>query len=222
MKAMILAAGRGERLRPLTDQTPKPLLQAGPHRLIEYHLLNLAEAGFEEVVINVSWLGQQIIETLGDGAKYGLNIQYSNEGAQPLETGGGIVNALGLLGEDPFLVINGDIWCDYPFASTRHKILTGLAHLILIQNPEHNPEGDFYISDGLLALEGSDPYTFSGIAIYHRDFFKTQSTSVFPLAPLFRNYANQGLISAELYRGNWMDIGTKERLETLIKQQALY
>jgi len=220
MKAMILAAGRGERLRPLTDQTPKPLLQAGPHRLIEYHLFNLAEAGFKEVVINVSWLGQQIIDSLGDGAHYGLDIQYSNEGEQPLETGGGIVNALGLLGEDPFLVINGDIWSDYPFASLKNKTLTGLAHLILIQNPEHNPEGDFYINDGLLALEGTEPYTFSGIAIYDRDFFKTQSASVFPLAPLFRHYANQGLISAELYRGNWMDIGTRERLESLIKQQA--
>lgn len=220
MKAMILAAGRGERLRPLTDQTPKPLLQAGPHRLIEYHLFNLAEAGFKEVVINVSWLGQQIIDSLGDGAHYGLDIQYSNEGEQPLETGGGIINALGLLGEDPFLVINGDIWSDYPFASLKNKTLTGLAHLILIQNPEHNPEGDFYINDGLLALEGTEPYTFSGIAIYHRDFFKAQSASIFPLAPLFRSYASQGLISAELYRGNWMDIGTRERLESLIKQQA--
>ena len=221
MKAMILAAGRGERMRPLTDLTPKPLLQAGPHRLVEYHLINLANAGFNEVVINVAWLGQQIIDTLGDGSSYGLNIQYSNEEEQALETGGGIVNALPLLGDQPFLVINGDIWTDYPFASLRNKSPTGLAHLILIQNPEHNPEGDFYLNNGLLALEGTEAYTFSGIAIYHREFFKDQSARIFPLGPLFRNYARQGLISAELYKGNWMDIGTRERLESLLNQQAL-
>ncbi|MCW8957187.1 MAG: nucleotidyltransferase family protein [Gammaproteobacteria bacterium] len=220
MKAMILAAGRGDRMRPLTDHTPKPLLQAGPHRLIEYHLLHLANAGFKEVVINVAWLGQQIIDTLGDGSSYGLSIQYSNEGEQALETGGGIVNALPLLGDDPFLVINADIWTDYPFASLKDKTLSGLAHLILIPNPEHNLQGDFYIQDDLLALAGTNSYTFSGMAIYHRDFFKQQSAVAFPLAPLFREFARQGRISAELYKGQWMDIGNQERLQALIKQQA--
>ena len=220
MKAMILSAGRGERMRPLTDHTPKPLLQAGPHKLIEYHLFNLAQAGFNEVVINVAWLGQRIIDSLGDGSSYGLHIQYSNEGEQALETGGGIVHALPLLGEKPFLVINADIWTDYPFASLRDKTLSGLAHLVLVPNPAHNPKGDFYINHGRLALDGSERYTFSGMAIYQRDFFNGQTASVFPLAPLFANYAQQQLISAELYRGNWMDIGTRERLETLIQQQT--
>lgn len=220
MKAMILAAGRGERMRPLTDHIPKPLLQAGPHRLIEYHLLNLSRAGFEDVVINLAWLGQQIIDTLGDGSSYGLSIQYSDEGDQALETGGGIVNALPLLGDEPFLVLNADIWTDYPLASIRNKTLSGLAHLILIPNPDHNPDGDFYLNDGLLALDGTESYTFSGMAIYHRDFFKGQTSNVFPLTPLLRNYARQGLISAELFRGHWMDIGTPERLESLIRQQT--
>lgn len=220
MKAMILAAGRGERMRPLTDHTPKPLLQVGSHRLIEYHLLHLAKSGFEEVVINVAWQGQQIIDTLGDGSAYGLNIQYSNEGQQALETGGGIVNALPLLGDEPFLVINADIWTDYPLGSIKNQSLPGLAHLILIPNPQHNPEGDFYINNGWLALHGKERYTFSGMAIYHRDFFKGQTASKFPLAPLFRDYAQQQLISAELYTGHWMDIGTRERLEILIKLQT--
>ncbi|MFW2374406.1 MAG: N-acetylmuramate alpha-1-phosphate uridylyltransferase MurU [Gammaproteobacteria bacterium] len=220
MKAMILAAGRGERMRPLTDHTPKPLLQIGPHRLIEYHLHHLAKSGFKDVVINVAWQGQQIIETLGDGSAYGLNIQYSNEGQQALETGGGIVNALPLLGEEPFLVINADIWTDFPLGSINDKPLSGLAHLILIPNPLHNPEGDFTINKGFLGLEGTERYTFSGIAIYHRDFFKGQSANKFPLAPLFRDYAQRQLITAELYNGQWMDIGTRDRLNVLIKQQA--
>jgi len=220
MKAMILAAGRGERMRPLTDHTPKPLLQAGPLKLIEYHLINLAKAGFNEVVINVAWLGQQIMDTLGDGSRYGLTIQYSNEGDQALETGGGIVNALPLLGDEPFLVINGDIWTDYPLTKLADKKLNGLGHLILIPNPDHNSNGDFYLNDDLLALEGTESYTFSGIALYHRDFFKGQKVEAFPLAPLLRDYAQRGLVSAEVYRGNWMDIGTKARLESLIKQQT--
>lgn len=207
-------------MRPLTDHTPKPLLQAGPHRLIEYHLFNLAKAGFKDVVINVAWLGQQIIDALGDGSHYGLNIQYSNEGEQALETGGGIVNALPLLGDDPFLVINGDIWTDFPLASLKHKTIKGLAHLILIPNPAHNVNGDFYINNGKLALQGTDRYTFSGMAIYHRDFFKGQSAVIFPLAPLFRKFAQQGQLSAELYEGNWMDIGNQQRLQALIEQQA--
>ena len=220
MKAMILAAGRGERMRPLTDQTPKPLLQAGKYKLIEYHLHNLASAGFKDIVINVAWLGEQIIEALGDGSAYGLNIQYSNEGEQALETGGGIYKALPLLGDDPFLVINGDIFTDYPLNKLNGHVPEGKAHLVLVSNPEHNPDGDFCISQDKLALEGNKKYTFSGIGIYTRDFFGQQENAIFPLAPLFRKYAEQHLITAELYEGNWQDIGTIERLEKIRNSQC--
>ncbi|MCW9013629.1 MAG: nucleotidyltransferase family protein [Gammaproteobacteria bacterium] len=215
MKAMILAAGRGERMRPLTDQTPKPLLQAGKHKLIEYHLLNLAAAGFKDVVINIAWLGQQIIDALGNGSDYGLNIQYSDEGEHALETGGGIYNALHLLGEKPFLVINGDIHTDYPLQRLNELTPTGLAHLVFVPNPEHNSAGDFYIQDNQLALTGNQKYTFSGIGVYKKEFFPPQENSAFPLAPLFRQHAAQKLISAELYQGPWQDIGTIDRLEKL-------
>ena len=137
---MILAAGRGERLKPLTDTTPKPLIMAGRMRLIEYHLFNLANAGFKDVVINVAWLGQQIIDSLGEGKKYNLNIVYSNEDGQALETGGGIYNALPLLGGEPFLVINGDVWTDYPLEKLQGFVLKDKAHLVLVKNPEHNPQ----------------------------------------------------------------------------------
>ena len=215
MKAMILAAGRGERMRPLTDGTPKPLLQAGKYKLIEYHLNNLAAAGFKDIVINIAWLGQQIMNTLGDGRSYGLNIEYSDEGSQALETGGGIFNALHLLGDDPFLVINGDIHTDFPLKKLNGFTPEGLAHLVLISNPPHNPEGDFYITNNKLATEGDQKFTFSGIGIYTKSFFQGQENGAFPLAPLFKKYANQHLISAEFYAGQWEDIGTTERLEEL-------
>ena len=217
MKAMILAAGRGERMRPLTDHTPKPLLQAGKHRLIEYHLLNLAAAGFKDIVINVAWLGQQIMDTLGDGRHYGLRIQYSDEGTQALETGGGIFNARDLLGEDPFLVINGDVYTDYPLQKLNGFTPATLAHLVLVPNPDHNPEGDFYLQDDKLAVDGDIQFTFSGIGVYTWDFFEGQRNIGFPLAPLFRKYAQKNQISAELYEGEWLDIGTSERLEKLVK-----
>ena len=215
MKAMILAAGRGERMRPLTDVTPKPLLQAGPHRLIEYHLLNLAQAGFTDVIINVAWLGQQIIEELGNGDKYNLNISYSNEGDQALETGGGIFNALPLLGEEPFLVINGDVWTDYPFENLRTFQLKDKAHLVLINNPEHNPKGDFSINDSRLLNDERDRYTFSGIGIYSKDFFTTSSDGKYPLAPMIRKCIDSNEISGEVYEGKWIDIGTPQRLQSL-------
>jgi MurNAc alpha-1-phosphate uridylyltransferase len=215
MKAMILAAGRGERMRPLTDHTPKPLLQAGEHRLIEYHLYNLVKAGFQDIVINVAWLGQQIIDTLGDGSRYGLNIVYSDEGEQALETGGGIFNALPLLGDQPFLVINGDVWTDYSYRQLKDHAPEGVAHLVLVENPEHNPAGDFYFDNGKLVESGSEKYTFSGIGVYRSAFFDNCRDGAFPLAPMIRDYIRNGLVSAELYRGNWKDIGTIERLETL-------
>lgn len=221
MKAMILAAGRGERLRPLTDATPKPLLQLGQHRLIEYHLYNLASSGFKDVVINVAWLGAHIINTLGDGSRYQLNIQYSDEGDKALETGGGIFKALPLLGDEPFLVINGDVWTDYPFEKLfRHKP-EGQAHLVLVNNPEHNPDGDFYLENNSLVTQGTNRYTFSGIGVYKKTFFDAQSAGAFPLAPIIREYINNKQISGELYTGEWDDIGTAERLEQRIKKQAL-
>ena len=212
---MILAAGRGERMRPLTDVTPKPLLQAGSHRLIEYHLFNLAQAGFTDVIINVAWLGQQIINELGNGEKYNLNISYSNEGDHALETGGGIYNALPLLGEEPFLVINGDVWTDYPFEKLRSYKLKDKAHLVLINNPAHNLTGDFAINNGRMLNDEKDRYTFSGIGIYSKDFFTTSSDGKYPLAPMIRKYIDSNEISGEVYEGRWIDIGTPQRLESL-------
>ena len=221
MKAMILAAGRGERMRPLTDAVPKPLIQAGRHRLIEYHLINLKAAGFTNIVINVAWLGEQIIEFLGDGSNYQLSIHYSNEGEQALETGGGIFNALPLLGDDPFVVINGDIWTDYPLDNLFNFQPDGNAHLILVNNPPHHPNGDFYLDNRMLTATGQQSYTYSGIGIYTKAFFKHQTHNAFPLAPIIRQHIKQALISAEHYDGAWYDIGTIDRLQQLIKKQAL-
>lgn len=220
MKAMILAAGRGERMRPLTDHTPKPLLQAGKCRLVEYHLYNLARGGFRDIVINVAWLGQQIIDTLGDGSRYGVHIEYSNEGDQALETGGGIFNALPLLGEEPFLVINGDVWTDYPLENLCGLVPSGLAHLVLVNNPQHHPDGDFYLSDGRITYTGEQAFTFSGIGVYRAGFFAEQSAGAFPLAPIIRRHAKKGLVSAELYQGQWEDIGNIERLNELRGRQV--
>lgn len=210
MKAMILAAGRGERMRPLTDHTPKPLLKAGGRPLIEYHIRNLVKAGISDIVINHAWLGQQIEQVLGDGSRWGANIRYSPEGEQALETGGGIVNALPLLAGDAFSVINGDIFTDFPYATLRPP--AGLAHLVLIENPQHNPAGDFALDQGRISNTGAERYTFSGISVYRPEFFHGCENGVFPLAGLLRRAAEQGQVSGELYRGLWMDIGTPERL----------
>ena len=221
MKAMILAAGRGARMRPLTDSTPKPLIQAGKHRLIEYHLMDLKQAGFEDIVINIAWLGKQIIDVLGDGSNYGLSIQYSDEGQQALETGGGIFNALALLGDESFVVINGDIWSDYPLNRLMNLKPEGNAHLVLVNNPPHHPDGDFFLHKNILTETGKEKYTYSGIGVYTKKFFNEQSNQAFPLAPIIRRDIKQALISAELYSGSWYDIGTIDRLEQLIKKQAL-
>lgn len=215
MKAMILAAGRGERMRPLTDELPKPLLKAGPHRLIEYHLYQLADAGFHEVVINVAWLGEKIIEQLGNGERYGLRICYSNEGDQALETAGGIFKALPLLGDQPFLVVNGDVWSDYPYAKLKDFELSGLAHLVLVNNPEHNPQGDFAIKDNRVHNQGEQKFTFSGIGVYSKDFFAGLSPGKSPLAPMLREAIERGQVTGEVYQGHWLDIGTPQRLQQL-------
>lgn len=215
MKAMILAAGRGERMRPLTDELPKPLLKAGPHRLIEYHLYQLAAAGFREVVINVAWLGEKIIEHIGNGEKYALQIHYSNEGDQALETAGGIVKALPLLGEQAFLVINGDVWTDCSYAELKDFKLSGLAHLLLVNNPEHNPQGDFAIEHNHVLNHGEQKFTFSGIGVYSPDFFAGMSQGKTPLAPMLREAIERGEVSGEVYQGQWLDIGTPQRLQQL-------
>jgi N-acetyl-alpha-D-muramate 1-phosphate uridylyltransferase len=211
MKAMILAAGKGERLRPLTLHTPKPLVRAGGVPLIEYHLRALKLAGFTEVVINHAWLGQQIEDYLGDGRQLGLNIRYSPEG-EPLETGGGIFRALPLLGDEPFLVVNGDIWTDCDFAGLNRSI-DGLAHLVLVDNPAHHPAGDFALLDGKVIDDASLPrLTYSGIAILHPDLFAGCSEGAFKLAPLLRDAMARGRVSGEHLAGRWVDVGTHERL----------
>jgi len=221
MKAMILAAGKGERMRPLTLHTPKPLVQAGDKRLIEYHLEALAKAGFTDIVINHAWLGEQIERYLGDGAQFGVRIRYSAEG-EPLETGGGIFQALPLLGAEPFLVVNGDIWTDYDFTRLRQP-LRGLAHLVMVDNPAHHPSGgDFYLHQGVLhdVAPGADNLTFSGISVLDPQLFAGCSAGAFKLAPLLREAMAKGLVTGEKMTGRWIDVGTLERLaqvETLLK-----
>ena len=220
MKAMILAAGKGERLRPLTLHTPKPLVRVGGVPLIEYHLQALAAAGFTEIVINHAWLGQQIEDHLGDGSRFGVSIWYSAEG-EPLETGGGIFKALPLLGDKPFAVVNGDIWTDYSFAGLRTP-LTGLAHLVLVDNPAHHPTGDFCLAGTqvLDAQPGSDTLTYSGIAVLSPALFEGAGAGAFKLAPLLRKAIAAGRVTGERLQGQWVDVGTHERLaevESLIK-----
>ncbi len=211
MKAMILAAGKGERLRPLTLHTPKPLVRAGGVPLIEYHLRAIRSAGFESVVINHAWLGQQIEDHLGDGHQWGLNISYSPEG-EPLETGGGIFRALPLLGDEPFLVVNGDIWVDFDFSSLM-KPLKGLAHLVLVDNPPHHPGGDFALVDGHVHDDAAQPrLTYSGIAVLHPQLFASCTDGAFKLAPLLRDAMAKGLVTGERFAGRWVDVGTHERL----------
>ena len=212
MKAMILAAGKGERMRPLTLTTPKPLIRAAGVPLIEYHIRALATAGFTEIVINHAWLGQQIEDYLGDGSQFGVSIQYSPEG-EPLETGGGIFRALPLLGDEPFLVVNGDIWTDYDFSALRQTI-AGLAHLVMVDNPEHHTNGDFTLVDAQVRDKepGSQALTYSGIAIVHPQLFAGCRAGAFKLAPLLRKAMADGQVSGEHLQGQWVDVGTHERL----------
>ncbi|MDF0729833.1 nucleotidyltransferase family protein [Pseudomonas entomophila] len=223
MKAMILAAGKGERMRPLTLHTPKPLVPVAGQPLIEYHLRALATAGFTDVVINHAWLGQQIEDHLGDGSRFGLSIRYSPEG-EPLETGGGIFKALPLLGEAPFLLVNGDIWTGYDFSRLRQPP-RGLAHLVLVDNPGHHGRGDFRLL-GEQVVDGDDApgtLTFSGLSVLDPALFDGCQPGPFKLAPLLRQAMARGLVSGEHYRGPWVDVGTLERLaevERLIGERA--
>lgn len=235
MRAMILAAGRGQRMRPLTDDCPKPLLKAGPHRLIEYHLYNLADAGFSDVMINHAWLGDQITTYLGDGQRYGLNISYSSE-TPALETAGAISKVINFFQEQPFLVINGDIWTDWSASNALPLVKTlndnTLAHLILVSNPDHKPKGDFILLDNGVLLsdlndmrtynimlansEATQTYTFSGIGIYQpRLFADVDPSKPSALGPLLRQQMATQSICGSHYQGLWFDIGTPDRLNSL-------
>lgn len=210
---MILAAGRGERLRPLTDHTPKPLLPAGGRPLIEHTLKALVGAGFADIVINLAHLGRQIRERLGDGGRFGARIRYSDEGDHALETAGGIRQALDLLGPEPFVVVNGDIGTDYDFSRLRREP-AGDAHLVLAPNPPHHPQGDFRLDGGRLTPpgDGAQTCTFAGIGLYRAELFASLPPGRAPLAPLLRQAMAAGRVSGELHSGFWLDIGTAERL----------
>ncbi len=214
---MILAAGLGERMRPLTNYIPKPLLEVAGKPLIVYHIEKLAAAGFEEIIINIAHLGFMIPEALGDGARWGIKISYSDEQQEgALESAGGIVKALPLLGDAPFLVVNGDVWCDYRF-DIGFDLQDDLAHLILVENPDHNNEGDFALEANRVLNGGALQHTFSGIGYYSPKLFERLSYGRAPLAPLLREAIREGRVSGELYSGQWRDIGTPERLVELNK-----
>lgn len=214
MKAMILAAGRGERLRPFTDHTPKPLLPVAGKPLIVWHIEALVAAGIHDIVINHAWLGEQIEAALGSGEAFGAHIVYSPEGGQALETGGGIYRALPLLGDAPFLVVNGDVSTDYDFSHLPARP-GGLAHLLLVVNPAHHPAGDFFLADGRVTEDdtetGATRLTFSGIGLYSPRLFEACEEGRFPLAPLLCRAMAQGQVSGECYNGRWVDVGTPER-----------
>jgi MurNAc alpha-1-phosphate uridylyltransferase len=219
MKAMILAAGLGNRMRPLTLTTPKPLLAVGGKPLIVWHIEALKAVGISDVVINTAWLGHKLHEALGDGSAYGVNIQWSDE-QEPLETAGGIQQALPLLGNEPFLLVNGDIWLRYDFKRLINKDLgQQLAHLVLVNNPPQHPKGDFAFckdqSNSLVLPEGEEKYTFAGVSVLSPQLFADLPAGKAPLAPLLRQAIAQGLVSAEHHAGAWVDVGTPERLADL-------
>ena len=217
MKAMILAAGRGERMRPLTDHTPKPLLQVGGKPLIVWHLERLVKAGFKEVVINHAHLGKQIEQALGSGSAWGLSIEYSSE-INALETAGGIANALPLLGDSPFLVVNGDVFTQINFGVLQ-LVSPNLAHLVMVDNPPQHPDGDFSLDSGKITARGSHKLTFSGVGVYHPALFvDVDRSQAAKLAPLLRSAMAEGLVTGDHYQGVWHDIGTPERL-TFLDQQ---
>lgn len=232
MRAMVLAAGRGERMRPLTQHRPKPLLDVGGKPLLAWHFEALAQAGFKDVVVNAAYLGQQIIDFCGDGSRWGLHIQLSVEPA-PLETAGGIVEALPLLGEDPFLVVNGDIFIEYPLAQLRESSLAAAgAHLVLVPNPAHNSDGDFALrqlqtspageTDQAARVgrvdrlhQGDTGWTYSGLGVYQACFFHDCERGKRPLKPLLDRAIGRGVLSGEIWHGMWTDVGTPGRLAAL-------
>ena len=224
MKALIFAAGLGERMRPLTEHTPKPLLPAGGQPLIAWHLDRLAALGVEDVVVNTSWLAPRFAEVLGDGSRWGLRLHYSYEGDTPLETGGGMLHALPLLGDAPFIAVNGDIWCDFDFNRLPRQP-RGEAHLVVVDNPEHHPGGDFTLGDdGRLLGDGPVKKTFAGIGVYRPCLLAGWQDTVdgpggepprFKLAPLLRRAMARGLVDGSYHAGAWTDVGTPQRLAAL-------
>jgi MurNAc alpha-1-phosphate uridylyltransferase len=211
---MLLAAGRGERMRPLTDALPKALVKVGGRALIAWHLAALARGGIREVVINLSWLGGQLRDALGDGRDFGVNISWSDEGPVPLETGGGIFRALRLLGAEPFLVVNADIWTDIEFG--RLQLPGGAhAHLVLIPNPPHHPRGDFGLDGDRVVARESERLTYSGVGVYSPEFFAGCTAGRFPLLPLLNRAIAADRVRGEVHRGQWCDVGTAERLASL-------
>lgn len=218
MDAMVLSAGAGKRMRPLTENTPKPLLQVGEKRLIEYLLDSMSRSGISNVVINTSYRAESFIQALGDGESYGLNIEYSHEGDERLDTGGGILNALPLIESDPFLVVNGDIWTDFPFESLELPV-SAAGCLVLVDNPAHNTQGDFALVDGEVQLLNSTnsamSLTYSGMSILRKSLFSPKRGGTFPLRDLFVDRIERKELAGLHYRGDWMDIGTPDRLQQL-------
>ncbi|RMH15340.1 MAG: nucleotidyltransferase family protein [Gammaproteobacteria bacterium] len=218
MNAMILAAGRGERMRPLTDHVPKPLLPVQGQPLIVHLIKRLRQSGIRHIVINHAHLGEQFLEKLGDGRCYDVHIQFSPEPPSGLETAGGIRHALGFLGKSPFLVINGDIWCDYDFSALISKDPDGLAHLVMVDNPPHHPEGDFGLEEQRINLKTGKRYTYSGIGIFRPELFQPPfmfSNGRVPLRNVLIQAIKENRITGEFYNGVWFDIGTEQRLQQL-------
>lgn len=218
MKAMILAAGRGQRMLPLTQNQPKPMLDVNGKPLITYHLRALAKAGVKDVVINLSYLVDQVQDYLGDGKDYGVKIHYSVE-AEPLETGGGIFKALPHFQNEPFIVINGDVWTDYPLETLKNKLNGHKAHLVLVDNPEHHINGDFYLQSNFIVPQGDTRLTYAGLGVYHPDLFANARTEKFPLLSVLRPAIEEHQVSGEHYQGLWLDVGTPERLQLLNSKQ---
>jgi N-acetyl-alpha-D-muramate 1-phosphate uridylyltransferase len=216
---MILAAGRGERMRPLTDATPKPLLKVGGKSLIQYHIEALAAAGVREVIINLAWKGVMIREALGDGARFGVRIQYSDEGEAALETGGGVFKALPLLGAEPFLVVSGDIWTDFDFAACVERLAANdVAHFVLAPNPSFHEKGDFGLDGDRLTDRDGSRHTYANIGAFRPAFFAGCAPGTFPLAPLMYDWIRKGRVSGELYEGRWRNIGTPMQLAELDRE----
>ena len=217
MKAVVLAAGKGERLRPLTDTIPKPLIEVRGKSLIVHHLERLRDAGFTQLHVNTSWLAESIQTALGDGSRYGVHIHFSYEGPEPLETGGGLFRMLPALGREPFLVVNGDVFTDFPFETLKHKLKPDfLAHLVMVANPAHHPKGDFHLSPaGHLRPTGEPKLTYSGIGVYKAEFFQDCRAGKFPLLPLLKQAMAAEALSGEQYLGMWNDIGTPAALAGL-------
>jgi len=214
MNAMILAAGRGERMRPLTDTCPKPLLSVGGSPLIDYHLAALAAAGFARVVVNLAWQGQRLREHIGKGARQGVEVRFSDEGDHALETAGGIAHALPLLGPEPFVAINGDIYTDFPLQQLTLKA-GDQAHLVLVDNPDHHRGGDFGLVGDRVCTGGGSRLTYAGVGVFHPALFADLAPGPARLAPLLQAAANAGALGGQHYRGRWYDVGTPERLRAL-------